>query len=255
MDSFNILHEGQDLAEAAQRTRPPSFRDDEIKAALDALSANKSVLLVGPLGVGKSAVLNGIAQRLGGEPGTGVRRFTTAQMMSGTRYLGEWESKLTQLITECEQSNVVLNVVDIWNLPTVGTTAQSKANLLDAMQPRLADGRLRLISEVTAEQLQEMHRFAKLLPHFEIVRIEPRSAEQMRTIGDDEASAIALAIEPEARERLFELCQTFHAANAGPGPMLDLVNKVRDYRDQKLAIGEDATITPLFVEKVFAIHS
>ncbi|MGE0036103.1 MAG: AAA family ATPase [Xanthobacteraceae bacterium] len=37
--------------------------------------------------------------------------------------------------------------------------------------------------------------------------------------------------------------------------MLDLLGKVRDYRDQKLAIGEGGTITPLFVEKVFAIHS
>src|SRR5262249_29250003 len=129
MDLLNVFNEGQDLVEAAQRGRPPSFRDDEIKAALDALSANKSVLLVGPLGVGKTAVLDGIAQRLGSELGIGVRRFTTAQMMSGTRYLGEWESKLTQLMNECEQGNIVLNVVDVWNLPTVGTTAQSKANL------------------------------------------------------------------------------------------------------------------------------
>ena len=254
MDVANVLSEGQDLAEAAQRARLPSFRDADIQAAVDALIANRSVLLVGPLGVGKTAVLHGVAQRLA-ELEIGIRRFTTTQIMSGTRYLGEWESKLTGLMTECERSNIILNVVDVWNLPTVGTTSNSKANLLDAMQPRLAEGRLRLISEVTAEQLQEMHRFAKLLGRFEIVRIEPLSATEMRVIADNEADAIGLAIERAARERLFELCETFHAANAGPGPVLDLIGKVRDYRDQKLAIGEDATITPLFVEKVFAIHS
>ena len=121
MDVANVLNEGQDLAEAAQRARLPSFRDADIQAVVDALIANRSVLLVGPLGVGKTAVLHGVAQRLA-ELEIGIRRFTTAQIMSGTRYLGEWESKLTGLMTECERSNTVLNVVDVWNLPTVGTT-------------------------------------------------------------------------------------------------------------------------------------
>ena len=213
------------------------------------------MILVGPLGVGKTTVLEGVAQRIEADIGAGIRRLTTAQIMSGTRYLGEWESKLTRLMTECEQSNVALNIVDVWNLPTVGTTAQSKANLLDAMRPRLADGRLRVISEATAEQIQEMHRFPKFVSLFEIVRIEPLSAAELRAVVDSEANAIELAVEPEARDRLFELCNTFHAAQAGPGAALELLRKVRDYREQKLAVGEEGEVTPLFVEKVFAIHS
>ncbi len=255
MEYGSVLDEGQDLVEAALRVRAPSFRDAEIRAAIEALCDNKSVLLVGPMGVGKTAVLHGIAQQLGDEMNAGIRRLATAQIMSGTRYLGEWESKLTRLMNECEQSNTVLNVVDVWNLPTVGTTSQSKANLLDAMRPRLSDGRLRLISEATADQILEMHRFPKFVSAFEVIRIEPLSAQQMRAILESEAAAIGLAIGPEANERLFELCRTFHTANAGPGPALDLLHKVRDYRDQKLAVGEDGTITTLFVEKVFAIHS
>ncbi len=255
MDYGSVLDEGQDLVEAAQRVRPPSFRDAEIRAAIDALCDNKSVLLVGPLGVGKTTVLHGIAQQLADEMSAGIRRLATAQIMSGTRYLGEWESKLTRLMNECEQSNIVLNVVDVWNLPTVGTTSQSKANLLDAMRPRLSDGRLRLISEATADQVLEMYRFPKFVSAFEVIRIEPLSTPQMHAIVEGEAAAIGLAISTEASDRLFELCRTFHAANAGPGPALDLLHKVRDYRDQKLAVGEDGTITTLFVEKVFAIHS
>jgi ATP-dependent Clp protease ATP-binding subunit ClpC len=258
MEQPTTLDEGQDVVEAAQRSRPTRFRDREIEAALNALQANRSVLLIGPPGVGKSAVLLGVAQRLaqGFDPTlTGIRRFTTTQIMSGTRYLGEWKSKLTRLMDDAAQSATVLNIVDVWNLPTVGTTSQSKANLLDAMRPRLADGRLRLISEATADQLQEMHRLAKFVSLFEVVRIEPLSAQEMRAIVQQEAADIGLAIGTEAQERLFELCQTFHAANAGPGTALDLLHKLRDYRDQKLAVGEATDITPLFVEKVFAIHS
>ena len=218
MEYGSVLDEGQDLVEAAQRVRAPSFRDAEIRAAIDALCDNKSVLLVGPVGVGKTAVLHGIAQQLGDEMNAGIRRLATAQIMSGTRYLGEWESKLTRLMNECEQSNIVLNVVDVWNLPTVGTTSQSKANLLDAMRPRLSDGRLRLISEATADQTLEMYRFPKFVSAFEIIRVEPLSTQQMHAIVEGEAAAIGLAIGPEASERLFELCRTFRAANAAPAP-------------------------------------
>src|SRR5262249_12101681 len=77
----------------------------------------------------------------------------------------------------------------------------------------------------------------------------------MRAIVDREAADTGLAIEAEVRERLFELCGTFYPANAGPGPALDLLQKVRDYRDQKLAAGEDAEATPLFAEQVVGIHS
>src|SRR3979490_3279923 len=116
MEFTNILEEGQDLVEAVRSLRPTYFRDGEIQAAVDALSHNRSVLLVGPPGVGKTAVLQGIARRLAEAQGVKIRRFTTAQILSGTRYIGEWQSKLTQLMTETEQSNAVLNIVDVRNL-------------------------------------------------------------------------------------------------------------------------------------------
>jgi ATP-dependent Clp protease ATP-binding subunit ClpA len=255
MEYTNTLDEGQDLVEAVASLRPTWFRDGEIQAAVDALSKNRSVLLVGPPGVGKTAVLQGVARRFADKPSMPLRRFTTAQILSGTRYIGEWQSKLIRLMTESEQSNAVLNIVDVWNLSSVGATAQSNQNLLDAMRPRLSDGRLRLISEATADQLQDMHHAPKFVTLFEIIRIEPLSGEQMREIVEREAAQIELAIDRDARERLFQLCESFSAVNSGPGPALDLLHKVRDYRDQKLAVGETAEITPHFVEKVFAIHS
>jgi ATP-dependent Clp protease ATP-binding subunit ClpC len=253
MDYLNALEEGPDLVESARDVRPTLFREAAIAAAADALAKNRSVLLIGPPGVGKTAVLHGVARRLADT--TKVRRFTTAQILSGTRYIGEWQSKLTQLMSDAEQSKTVLNVVDVWNLPTVGTTSQSNQNLLDAMRPRLAEGRLRLISEATAEQLQDMSLAPKFVSLFEIIRIEPLAADEMREIVEREAAQLDLAIDRDARERLFQLCDSFAAASAGPGPALDLLHKVRDYREQKLAIGEAADVTPGFVEKVFAIHS
>ena len=70
-------------------------------------------------------------------------------------------------------------------------------------------------------------------------------AERDRTRGQSRRPAIACSS-----------CATpSHAAQAGPGAALELLRKVRDYREQKLAVGEEGEVTPLFVEKVFAIHS
>jgi MoxR-like ATPase len=254
-DYANVLQEGQDLVAEATDTRSEFFRENEIQAVIDALMQKKSILLVGPSGVGKTAVLRGVVRRLAIEAGKGFRTFTTSQIMSGTRWIGEWQSKLTRLLKDSEQSDVILNVVDVWNLPSAGSTSQNKECFLDAMRPRFADGRLQVVSEATADQLQEMSRVPKFVSLFEIIHIEPLSDQQMRDIVDNEAVRCELTLEEGARERLFQLCETFSSGMSGPGPLLDLLHKARDYRDQKHAAGEDAEITPLFVEKVFAIHS
>ncbi len=254
-DYANVLQEGQDLVAAATANRVEYFREREVQAVIDALTQRRSVLLVGPPGVGKSAVLRGVVRRLAIEAGRGFRTFTTSQIMSGTRWIGEWQSKLTRLLTDSEEGSIILNVVDVWNLPSAGSTSQNKECFLDAMRPRLADGRLVVVSEATADQLQEMHRAPKFVSLFDIVHIEPLSAQQICGIVAHEADACGLTLGDSVHDRLFRLCVTFSPGNSGPGPFLDLIHKVRDYRDQKLAAGEDADITPLFVEKVFAIHS
>jgi ATP-dependent Clp protease ATP-binding subunit ClpC len=255
MDYEKSLEEGEDVAEAARDRPPVAFRDREIDAATAALTRKRSLLLVGPPGVGKSAVVDAVARRLKKETGASIRRLTTTQILAGTRFIGDWQTKLTHLMTGAEKSNSVLDIVDAWNLSSVGQTAQSDNNLFDAMRPWLSGGRLRLIGEMTDEQLQQVTRVPSFTSFFEIVRVEPLAENQLRQIVEREAARIELPLPHDARERLFQLSETFSPASAGPGPALDLVRKLRDYRQEKIAAGEPAEVTPLFAEKVFAIHS
>jgi ATP-dependent Clp protease ATP-binding subunit ClpC len=256
MSNFaDVLQEGQDLFEVASASRSEYFREREIAAILEMIQRKRSVLLVGPSGVGKTAVLLGAVRRLSAETGRGIRSFTTSQIISGTRYIGEWETKLTNLLKESMAANVVLNVLDVWNLSTVGTTSTSKECFLDTMRPLIADGSLQVISEVTPDQLQEMLRVPKFASLFEAIRIEPLSDEQIRRVIESEAAHCGLTLDEGALDLLFQLCATFSSDRAGPGPMLDLLDKVRDYHEQRLALGGDAQVTPRFVEEVFAIHS
>jgi ATP-dependent Clp protease ATP-binding subunit ClpC len=175
--------------------------------------------------------------------------------MSGTRWLGEWQSKLTHLLAESERCNAVLNIVDIWNLPTAGASSQGREGFLDAMRPLLAEGRLRIISEVNAVQLQDMHRIPKFVSLFEVIRIEPLSDQQIRSIIAYEADKHTTRLDESVQEHIFRLCDTFSSARYGPGPFLNLIDKLLDYRDQKLAVDEDAGVDIKFVDKVFSIHS
>jgi ATP-dependent Clp protease ATP-binding subunit ClpC len=254
-DYRDVLQEGEDVVEAATRLGATSFRDVEIEAGLAAMRRGRSLLLVGPSGVGKSAVLNGLAQRLRDQTDMGIRRLTTTQIMAGTHYSGDWQTKLTRLMTEADIPRTALNIVDVWNLPSTGITTSNTNNMFDAMRPWLTGGRLQLVSEATEDQLRDMSRASNLLSFFEIVRVEPLASEQLRAIVDRAAGELGMTLPAETRERLFALAESFAAASPGPGPMLDLLRKLGDYRREKLAVDEPAELTPLFAEKVFAIYS
>ena len=145
--------------------------------------------------------------------------------------------------------------MDIWNLPTAGASSPGRESFLDAMRPLLAEGRLQVTSEVTAAQLQDMHRIPKFVSLFEVIRIEPLSDQQIRSIIAYEANKHSIELDESVQEHIFRLCDTFSSPRYGPGPFLDLIDRLRDYRDQKLAVDEDAEVDINFVDKVFSIHS
>ncbi len=254
MDYANVLDEGRDVIELARASAPPLFREREVQSAIEAITNGRSVLLVGPAGVGKSTIIDAFADRIGNFEFK-VRQFTVVQIMSGTRYLGEWQSKLSALMAEAVQSRTILNIVDVPSLASAGVSSNSNSNFLDAMRPQIASGRLLIVGEVTPEQLQSMSRIPNFTSLFDLIHIEPLSAEQIAEIVDREASEIGLPLDAPTRERLMQLCRTFQASRPIPGAAVDLLGRVKDYRDQKTAIGEQVEITPAFIEKVFAIYS
>ncbi|MBK7761433.1 MAG: AAA family ATPase [Deltaproteobacteria bacterium] len=141
-----LINEARSLtALAIEGALQPVFgRETELLALQDALRSGGSALLVGPSGVGKTALVYGLARSWVGPDERSVFELSTSLLLTGTRYLGEWQSKLNAIVAEAEKRGAILYITDLWNLPTTGRTQQSDTGALD-LRPHLLGGRLTLI--------------------------------------------------------------------------------------------------------------
>ena len=252
-----LKQEGRDLGAftASRKYRPPLFRDKETEQILSSLKRRRCVLVVGSEGAGKTSLVYAVAQQLGQHGHREIREFSTSQLLAGTKYIGEWQTKLTAIIHAAKSSKTALYISDIWNLQDVGKTSSSKDNMWDTLRPFLDKGEVQIIGEVTPALLEIAQRAPGFADVFEVVKIKPLTAEQIRAVLDAEAKRRSLDIEAPGCDRVLELCERFLPAAHGPGPALRLLERAQDYAREKDSLGEPESIGPAFFEKVFSIYS
>jgi ATP-dependent Clp protease ATP-binding subunit ClpC len=251
----NALLEGRELTHESRKFRPVLFRDELLASVAKSVAAHRSVLLAGPSGVGKTAIVQALAAHLAQTGPRKLYEFSAVQMLSGTVYLGEWQSKVTAIFDAAVKGHALLYFSDIWNLPSAGRSSNREDTVWDALRPRLLGGGLQVVGEVSDEQLLTLNALAGFATPFDIIEVPPLSTDQVASIVQAEAGRIALEMGAAATARLLELCSHFLPAAAGPGPALRLTGQIRHYRDEKRGVGEDEPVTAAFVEKVFAVYS
>lgn len=244
------------VAAARQGILPPvSYRDREIDTLLGQLDAGHSVLITGPAGCGKTSVIFGLAAALSQRQQGGLCQLSTSSVMAGTRYLGDWETKLAKICEQAEENRVILYFSDPWNLASVGRSTANRNCFLDALRPLLEAGRVRLLGEASAEQIQAMRRHADLLHLFQTLPVTPLGEDEVQAIITNTARDAGLALEPTALRTLIQLTNRFLPARPQPGPALQLLGQARDYQTQKAGVGEPEGLSSAFIEKVFGIYS
>lgn len=185
----------RNLTEAAslRELEPVIGREAELTAMIRVLGkkTKNNPLLVGEPGVGKSALAEALAQRIasGNVPpelrGAQVFALDLAQLIAGTKFRGEFEERIKNVIEEAQsRGNVILFIDEMHTLIGAGGSEGSldAANLL---KPALARGQVRVIGATTYKEYRKyVERDAALTRRFQKIDVDEPSAEQTLQILD-----------------------------------------------------------------------
>ena len=190
----NLSRFAINLCERAQQGKldPVIGRDDEIRRVLQILSrrTKNNPILIGEPGVGKTAIVEGLAQRIiRGDVPENLRRkqiysLDMGALIAGAKYQGEFEERLKGVITEVTNAagEIILFIDEIHTLVGAGKTsgAMDAANIL---KPALARGDLRAVGATTLDEYQK---------YFESDKALERRFQMVMVDEPDEAATISI---------------------------------------------------------------
>lgn len=188
LDNFGV-----DMTKAAREGKldPVVGREKEIERISQILSRRKknNPILIGEPGVGKSAIVEGLAQRIVERKTSRIlfdKRIIALDMtavVAGTKYRGQFEERLRTIITELENNpNIIIFVDEIHTIVGAGSTPGSMdaANIL---KPALARGEIQCIGATTVDEYRKtIEKDGALERRFQKVMVEPTSADDTYTI-------------------------------------------------------------------------
>jgi len=194
-NTFQALEKyGTDLTAMARAGKldPVIGRDSEIRRVVQVLSrrTKNNPVLIGEPGVGKTAVVEGLAQRMvAGDVPESLRGKTLisldlGSMVAGAKYRGEFEERLKAVLEEIKGSDgqIVTFIDEIHTVVGAGATGDSSMDAGNMLKPMLARGELRLIGATTLDEYREnIEKDAALERRFQQVYVGEPSVED--TIG------------------------------------------------------------------------
>ncbi|MEM1026106.1 MAG: ATP-dependent chaperone ClpB [Myxococcota bacterium] len=188
---FNALEKYcTDLTQKAKAGKldPVIGRDEEVRRTIQVLSMRRknNPVLIGEPGVGKTAIVEGIAQRIaGGDVPESLRdkrlvMLDLGALVAGAKYRGEFEERLKAVLSDIAGSDgkIVLFIDEIHTLVGAGA-AEGSMDASNMLKPALARGELHCIGATTiAEYRKHIEKDAALERRFQPVNVEPPSVEE-----------------------------------------------------------------------------
>jgi ATP-dependent Clp protease ATP-binding subunit ClpC len=231
---------GRNLTKFAQdgKLDPVVGRQNEIERVMQILSrrTKNNPVLIGEPGVGKTAVVEGLAQRIS----TGqvpellrdkqIYTLDLAALVAGSKYRGEFEERLKKVMKEIAQrGDIVLFIDELHNLVGAGA-AEGAIDAASILKPALARGELQTIGATTLDEYRKyLERDSALERRFQQVRVEPPSIEDtvliLKGLRERYEQHHKVKITDEALEASAVLADRYIQERQLPDKAIDLIDE------------------------------
>ena len=233
-------HFGRDLTELARRGKldPIIGRTEEIERVTQVLSRRKknNPVLIGEPGVGKTAIVEGLAQRIveNRVPQTlenkRVVTLDMASLVAGTKYRGQFEERLKAVMTEIINAADVIIFIDELHTIVGAGGAEGSLDASNIFKPSLSRGELRCIGATTLNEYRKyIEKDGALERRFQTVMVEPPSEEDtikiLAGLRHKYEEHHQLTISDEAIEAAVKLSSRYVSGKFQPDKAIDLIDE------------------------------
>jgi ATP-dependent Clp protease ATP-binding subunit ClpC len=269
-------HFGRDLTEMARRGKldPIIGRENEIERVCQVLSRRKknNPVLIGEPGVGKTAIVEGLAQRVveGNVPQTlenkRVVTLDMASLVAGTKYRGQFEERLKAVMNEIINAEDVIIFIDELHTIVGAGGAEGSLDASNIFKPALSRGELRCIGATTLNEYRKfIEKDGALERRFQTVMVDPPSEADtiriLKGLREQYEKHHQLIISDEAIEAAVHLSNRYISGKFQPDKAIDLIDEagsrahLSTYTRPEEFSGIESSLTQLQTRKEEAVKN
>ena len=238
--SENVTNFARNLNEVAKSGKidPVIGRDEEIQRLVQILMRRRknNPILIGAPGVGKTAIAEGLAQRIveGNVPeiikGKTILSLDLASLIAGSKYRGDFEDRLKKLFEEIEKRNDIILFIDEFHMVLGAGASEGSMDAANILKPILAKGDVQIMGATTIEEYRKhVEKDSALSRRMQPIQVDEPSLEDARKIvrglKDKYEDHHGVKITDEAINAAVELSDRYITDRYLPDKAIDLIDE------------------------------
>ena len=185
-DDLTVLEIGNNLNKTVDMNESVIGREDELNAIIEILLRKKknNPILIGKAGVGKTAIVEQLARKINKKEVPNILKdkqiisIEMGSLVAGTKYRGEFEERLTKIINEIKDNNIIIFIDEIHSIVNAGGS-EGAINAADILKPYMARGNIKVIGATTEDEYEKYIVKDKALERrFEKINVEEPSLKE-----------------------------------------------------------------------------